>query len=63
MEEHRTGRPSTSADFIQDIDAAGQADRPVSITQLEIRFNLSLGTLFMNVSATGQFAPGGFPIN
>jgi hypothetical protein len=41
MDEQRSGRPSTSADLVQDIDAAVQADRRVSIAQLEIRFNLS----------------------
>jgi hypothetical protein len=66
MDEQRSGRPSTSADLVQDIDVAAQADRRVSIAQLEIRFNLSrgtTGTLFINVSATGKFAPGGFPVN
>jgi hypothetical protein len=41
MNEQRSGRPSTSADLVQDIGAAVQADRRVSIAQLEIRFNLS----------------------
>jgi hypothetical protein len=45
MDEQRSGLPSTSADLVQDIDAAVQADRRVSIAQLEIRFNLSLGTI------------------
>jgi hypothetical protein len=40
MDEQRSGRPSMS-DLVQDIDAAVQADRHVSIVQLEIRFNLS----------------------
>jgi hypothetical protein len=40
MDEQRSGRQSTSSDFVQDIDAAVQADRHVSIAQLEIRFNL-----------------------
>jgi hypothetical protein len=44
MDEKRSGRPSTAADLVQDIDAPLQADRRVSIDQLEIRFNLSLGT-------------------
>jgi hypothetical protein len=50
-----------SADLVQDIDAAVQADRRVGIAPLEIRFNLSrepFGTLFMDVSATGKFSPG-----
>jgi hypothetical protein len=41
MDEERSGRPSTSADLVQDIDAAVQADRHVSVAQLEISFNLS----------------------
>jgi hypothetical protein len=45
MDEQRSGLPSTSADLVQDIDAAVQADRRVSIAQLEIRFNLSRGTI------------------
>jgi hypothetical protein len=46
MDEERSGRPSTSADLIQDIDAAVQADRHVSVAQLEISFNLSRGTIW-----------------
>jgi hypothetical protein len=34
MDEQRSGRPSTSADLVQDIDAAVQADRRVSVAQL-----------------------------
>jgi hypothetical protein len=41
MDEQRSGRLSTFADLVQDIDAAVQADRRVSSAQLEIRFNLS----------------------
>jgi hypothetical protein len=41
MDEQRSGRPSMSADLVQDIDAAVQADRHVSTAQLEIRFKLS----------------------
>jgi hypothetical protein len=41
MDEQRSDRPSTSADLVQDIDAAVQADRHMSIAQLEIRFKLS----------------------
>jgi hypothetical protein len=41
MDGQKSGRPSTSADIIQDIDAAVQADRRLNIAQLEIRFNLS----------------------
>jgi hypothetical protein len=33
MDGQRSGRPSTSADFVQDIDAAVQADRNVIIAQ------------------------------
>jgi hypothetical protein len=46
MDEQRSGRPSTSADLVRDVDAAMQADRRVSIAQLEIRFNLSRGTIW-----------------
>jgi hypothetical protein len=46
MDEQRSGRPSTSADLVRDIDAAVQADRSVSIAQLEIRLNLSRGTIW-----------------
>jgi hypothetical protein len=45
MDEKRSGRPSTPADLVQNIDAPLQADRRVSTAQLEIRFNLSLGTI------------------
>jgi hypothetical protein len=41
MDEQRSGQLSTSADLVQDIDAAVQADRHVSIAQLKIRFNFS----------------------
>jgi hypothetical protein len=34
MDEQRSGRPSMSADLVQGIDAAVQADRCVSIAQL-----------------------------
>jgi hypothetical protein len=66
MDEQRSGRPSTSADLVQDIDAAVQANRNVSIAQLEIRFTFSRGTIWdivLNVSATRKFAPGRFPVN
>jgi hypothetical protein len=46
MDEQRSGRPSTSADLVQDIDAAVQADKHVSIAELEIRFYLSRGTIW-----------------
>jgi hypothetical protein len=46
MDEQRSGRPSTSADLVQDIDATVQADRRASIAQLEIRFILSRGTIW-----------------
>jgi hypothetical protein len=41
MDEQRSGWPSSSTVLVQDIDAAVQADRSVSIAQLEIRFNFS----------------------
>jgi hypothetical protein len=41
MDDQRSSRPSTSAELVQDKDAAVQADRRVSTAQLEIRFNLS----------------------
>jgi hypothetical protein len=46
MDEQRSGRPSTSAALVQDSDAAVQADRRVRIVQIEIRFNLSRGTIW-----------------
>jgi hypothetical protein len=46
VDEQRSGRPYTSADLVQDIDAAVQADRRVSIAQLELRFNFSRGTIW-----------------
>jgi histone-lysine N-methyltransferase SETMAR len=46
MGEQRSGQPSTSADLFQNIDAAVQADRRMSIAQLEISFNLSRGTIW-----------------
>jgi hypothetical protein len=49
MDEQRGGWPSTSADLVQDIDAAVQADRRVRIAQLEIRFNLSRCTIWNTV--------------
>jgi hypothetical protein len=49
IDEKRSGRPSTSADLARDIDTAVQADRRVSISQLEIRFNLSRGTIWDTV--------------
>jgi hypothetical protein len=45
-DEQRSSRPSTSADPVQDIDAAVQADRCVSIAQLELRFYVSQGTIW-----------------
>jgi hypothetical protein len=66
MDEKRSGRPSMSADLVQNIDTALQADRRVSIAQLEIRFNLSQGTIWKTVHehlGYRKFAPGGFPIN
>jgi hypothetical protein len=41
MDEQRSRWLSSSTDLLQDIDAAVQADRSVSIAQLEIRFNFS----------------------
>jgi hypothetical protein len=49
MDEERSGWPSTSADLVQDIDEAVQADRHVNIAQLEIRFNLSRGAIWDTV--------------
>jgi hypothetical protein len=46
MDEQRSGRPSTSADLVQVIDAALQAHRRLIIAQLEIRFNLYRGTIW-----------------
>jgi hypothetical protein len=46
MDEQRSGQLSTSADLVQDIDAAVQAERRVIIAQSEIRFNLSRGTIW-----------------
>jgi hypothetical protein len=40
-DEQRSGQPSMSADPVQDIDVAVQADIRVSTAQLELRFNLS----------------------
>jgi hypothetical protein len=42
-DEQSSGQPSTSADPVQDIDAAVQTERCVNIAQLELRFNLSQG--------------------
>jgi reverse gyrase len=49
MDEKRSGRPSTSADLVQHIDTAMQAGRGVIIAQLEIRSNLSRGTIWDTV--------------
>jgi hypothetical protein len=46
MDEQRSGRLSTSADLVQDIDAAVQADKRVNTAQLKIRFYLSRGTIW-----------------
>jgi histone-lysine N-methyltransferase SETMAR len=46
LDEQKIGQPSMSTDLVLDIDAAVQADRRVSIAQLEIRFNLSRGTIW-----------------
>jgi hypothetical protein len=46
MDDRRSCRPCTSADLVQDIDAAVPADRRLIIVQLEIRFNLSRGTIW-----------------
>lgn len=45
-DEQRSGQPSMSAGPVQDIDVAVQADIHVSIAQLELRFNLSQGTIW-----------------
>jgi hypothetical protein len=42
----RSDRPSTSADPVQNIDAAVQAARRVNIAHLELKFNLSWGTIW-----------------
>jgi hypothetical protein len=64
MDELRSGRSSTSANLVQDTDAAVQADRNVSIAQLKIRFNPSPGTIWNSVhERLVKFAPGGFPVN
>ena len=41
MDGQRRGRPSTSANPVQNIDAAVQEARRVDIAQLELRFNLT----------------------
>jgi hypothetical protein len=46
MNEQSSGLPSSSADLVQDIDAAVQADRRANIAQLEMRFHLSRGTIW-----------------
>jgi hypothetical protein len=46
VDTQRSVRPSTSANLVQNIDADAQADRRVSIAQLEIRFNLSQSTIW-----------------
>jgi hypothetical protein len=45
-DEQRSGQPSTLADPVQDIDAALHANRHMAIAQLELRFNLSQGTIW-----------------
>jgi hypothetical protein len=45
-DEQWSGQPSTSADPVQDFDAAVQTDRFLGIAQLELRFNLSRGTIW-----------------
>jgi hypothetical protein len=65
MDEQRSGRLSTSADLVQDIDATVQADRRVSVAQLEIRSNISRGTIWDIVHehlGYRKFAPCGFPV-
>jgi hypothetical protein len=66
MYDQRSGQPSTSADLLQDIDASVQANRRVIIAQLDIRFNLSRGTIWDIVHerfGTGKFVPGGLLVN
>jgi hypothetical protein len=46
MDEQRSGHPSTSADLVLHIDTAMQAGRGVIIAELEIRSNLSRGTIW-----------------
>jgi histone-lysine N-methyltransferase SETMAR len=45
-DDHRSGRPSISDEHVQDIEAAVQADRRISISHLETRFELSRGTIW-----------------
>ena len=45
-DEQRSDLPSMPADPVQDIDAAVQADRCMSIAQLELRFHLSCGIIW-----------------
>jgi hypothetical protein len=47
--EQRSGWPSTTADPVQDTDAAVQVDRHVSTAQLELKFILSQGTIWDTV--------------
>jgi len=48
-DEQRNGQPSMSADPVQDIDVAVQADICVSIAQLELRFTLPRGIICRKV--------------
>jgi transposase len=45
-DEQRSGQPSTSADPVQDFEAAVQTDRCLNTAQLELRFNLSQSTIW-----------------
>lgn len=46
LDEQRTGRPSTSARHVDDIDAAVKANRRVCLAELSKQFDLSYGTVW-----------------
>jgi hypothetical protein len=46
VDKQRRGSLSTSADLVQDTDAAVQADERMIIAKLEIRFSVSRGTIW-----------------
>jgi hypothetical protein len=48
-DEQRSGQRSMSADPVQNIDVAVQADIRVNIAQLDLRFNLSPGIICRKV--------------
>jgi hypothetical protein len=64
MDEQRSGRPSTSADLVQDVDAAVQADKRVSVVHWKkvlVFLEAPFGTLFMNVLVQESLLQVGFP--